>query len=184
MPIRPEEVLFRRKNAPTRYEEDDVYFQERHLPSHLKLPDSDLLKAIHAYASDFYGSESLRRQGGGKSKDWESMDETALTAMGILLEEAAAEALGDSGHLAFLEQEGAQQDRSSMAWNGKRWVKSVVRSKRNRFDIGSETEESVLEEDLDEQESSNQAGSGVEAGPSTLPIIQRKGKGRWTIVND
>ena len=29
--VPPEEVLFRRKGAPERYQEDDIYFAERHL---------------------------------------------------------------------------------------------------------------------------------------------------------
>ncbi|KAI9779322.1 MAG: hypothetical protein M1839_007430 [Geoglossum umbratile] len=94
----PEEVLFRRKNAPTRYAEADLYFANEDLPPTSKLPGSDLLKAIHTYASDFYA-----RNGG--THDWRSMDETALLAMGVLLEEAGAGALGRTGDLAFVEEE-------------------------------------------------------------------------------
>ncbi|KAI4195389.1 MAG: hypothetical protein LQ346_003465, partial [Caloplaca aetnensis] len=54
VPLPPEEVLFRRRNAPERYEEDDFYFAHEKLDQG-QLPDSDLLKAVHAYASDFYG---------------------------------------------------------------------------------------------------------------------------------
>ena len=104
--VPPEEVLFRRKGAPTRYEEDDVYFQDRHLRSDQQLPDSDLLKALHAYASDFYASET---DDGGKI-DWKSLDETALLALGILVEEAAREALGSSGDLALVESPDEQRN--------------------------------------------------------------------------
>lgn len=97
--VPPEEVLFRRKGAPIRYEEDDIYCADRHLEPHQRLPDSDLLKTIHAYASDFYAHATAD---GGKS-DFKSLDETALLAMGILLEEAAAEALGKTGDLALVE---------------------------------------------------------------------------------
>ena len=97
--VPPEEVLFRRKGAPVRYEEDDIYCADRHLHPHQRLPDSDLLKTIHAYASDFY---ARAMPDGGKS-DFKSLDETALLAMGILLEEAAAEALGKTGDLALTE---------------------------------------------------------------------------------
>lgn len=97
--VPPEEVLFRRKGAPIRYEEDDIYSADRHLGPHQRLPDSDLLKAIHAYASDFYANAT---SDGGK-RDFKSLDETALLAMGILLEEAAAEALGKTGDLALVE---------------------------------------------------------------------------------
>ena len=97
--VPPEEVLFRRRGAPVRYEEDDIYCADRHLEPHQRLPDSDLLKTIHAYASDFYANATAD---GGKS-DFKSLDETALLAVGILLEEAAAEALGKTGDLALVE---------------------------------------------------------------------------------
>lgn len=97
--IPPEEVLFRRKGAPVRYEEDDIYPADRHLGPHQRLPDSDLLKTVHAYASDFYANAT---SDGGK-RDFKSLDETALIAVGILLEEAAAEALGKTGDLALVE---------------------------------------------------------------------------------
>ena len=54
-----------------------------------RLPDPELLKALHAYCSDFYA-----RNGGGES--FESLDETALLALGILMEEAADEAVRQS----------------------------------------------------------------------------------------
>jgi hypothetical protein len=98
-PLPPDQVLFSRAGAPIRYQEDDKYFAHRHLPSDQRLPDSDLLKAIHAYASDFYGSGSL----GNCRDDFGSLDETALIALGILLEEAAAQSLGETGDLAFAE---------------------------------------------------------------------------------
>ncbi|KAF6235724.1 hypothetical protein HO173_005919 [Letharia columbiana] len=99
--VPPEEVLFRRKGAPIRYEEDDVYWADRHLSDKQKLPESDLLKAIHAYAADFYG----RAVKGRGMVDFESLDETALLAVGVLLEEKAGEALGETGDLAFVEGE-------------------------------------------------------------------------------
>jgi hypothetical protein len=100
VPLRPDEVLYSRAGAPMRYEEDDEYTQHRHLPEGA-LPDSDLLKIIHAYVSDYYGSGSGHL--GDTRLDFESMDETALIAFGILLEETAKEILGETGHLAFLE---------------------------------------------------------------------------------
>ena len=94
-------MLFRRKGAPIRYEEDDFYWADKNLTDNQKLPESDLLKAIHAYASDFYG-----RAVKGKGKvDFESLDETALLAVGILMEEMARDALGETGDLAFVEGE-------------------------------------------------------------------------------
>lgn len=71
------------------------------------LPSSDLLKTIHRYCSVFYaavqadpphGTRSKRKVGRpkrvthrGSSFDFRSMDETALLAMGILLEETCRE---------------------------------------------------------------------------------------------
>lgn len=97
----PEEVLFRRQNAPTRFVENDVYFANESITAGNPLPDSDMLKAIHTYASDFYDNATTNH---GRT-DWRSMDETALIAMGILLEEAAKESLGETGDMAFVEGE-------------------------------------------------------------------------------
>ena len=101
-------MLFRRKGAPIRYEEDDFYWADRDLTKEQRLPESDLLKAIHAYASDFYGRAVKWR---GKV-DFESLDETALLAVGILMEEMAREVLGETGDLAFVEGEHDGVDRA------------------------------------------------------------------------
>ena len=101
VPVPPEEVLFRRKDAPERYEEDDFYWADRQLSCEQSLPDSDLLKAIHVYASDFYGRATIDKGLG----DFESMNETALLAMGILLEEAIKHSLGENGDMVFVEAE-------------------------------------------------------------------------------
>ncbi|RMJ03525.1 hypothetical protein CDV36_014948 [Fusarium kuroshium] len=115
-PLAPDEVLFRRKDAPERYLENDIYYaHERRLPRGGQgvLPESDLLKAIHGYASAFYGAKDGGRNGG---PDERSMDETALIAFGILLEEAGREVLGRRGDLVFTEgqdndgEETARQD--------------------------------------------------------------------------
>lgn len=106
-PLAPEEVLFRRKGAPQRYQEHDIYFaNQRDLPNggNGVLPDSDLLKAVHSYVSRYYGAQ--RRSEGGQAStaaDERSMDETALLAFGILLEEAGREVLGRRGDLVFTE---------------------------------------------------------------------------------
>ena len=94
-------MLFRRKAAPIRYEEDDFYWADRYLTDNQKLPESDLLKAIHVYASEFYG----RAVKGRGKVDFESLDETALLTMGILMEETAGEVLGETGYKAFIEGE-------------------------------------------------------------------------------
>jgi len=44
-----------------------------------------------------------------ESADWCSMDETALLAFGILLEEAGREILGNTGDLVFTEGEEVEE---------------------------------------------------------------------------
>jgi len=81
------------------------------------------VKAIHTYSSDFY-SRATRK--GGKD-DWASMDETALLAMGILMEEMATEVLGTTGDLVFVEGEpvgsrdgnDTKSDRTKVKWREK-----------------------------------------------------------------
>jgi hypothetical protein len=98
-PLPPDEVIFQRREAPIRFAETDQYFSHRHLSSQLPLPDSDLLTAIHAYVAHYCSTMSS----GDSYKAWRSMDETALLAMGILVEEAVRDALGGTGDLAFVE---------------------------------------------------------------------------------
>ncbi|KJZ79624.1 hypothetical protein HIM_01093 [Hirsutella minnesotensis 3608] len=115
MPMPPDEVLFRRKGAPERYQEYDVYnAHTRDLPRSGRgiLPESDLLKAIHGYTSRFYGALGREKQ---TQPDWRnvderSMDETALLAFGILLEEAGRNVLGRRGDLVFTEGAEASDD--------------------------------------------------------------------------
>jgi len=99
-----------------------------------KLPDSDLLKAIHAYTSDFYGAmrmaahdsrkRSDRRKRNHSSSymrgsDFGSLDETALLAFGVLMEESVEVALGETGDMVFVEGEiaegGEEEDGRSMS---------------------------------------------------------------------
>ena len=105
LPIPPEEVLFRRLGAPERDVHDDFYWANRHLTANQTLPDSDLLKAVHAYAADFYGA-----MGEDGEVMFRSMDETALLAMGLLLEEAAGEILGPTGDTVFVEGQKINND--------------------------------------------------------------------------
>jgi len=63
---------------------------------------------VHGYAAGFYeaaGLDKNRRSDlvGGRLVDERTMDETALLAFGVLLEEAAREALGKDGDLVFTE---------------------------------------------------------------------------------
>lgn len=104
LPSGPETYLLRRTNIPSDML-DRSYASVADAISSGKLPDSETLKAVHAYASDFYFSTT------GKEKckiDTRSLDETALIAVGILLEEAVREALGENGDMAFVEPEGLE----------------------------------------------------------------------------
>ncbi|KAK4244614.1 hypothetical protein C7999DRAFT_35041 [Corynascus novoguineensis] len=107
--LAPEEALFKRKNAPVRYAEYDIYWANEDLPDggHRQLPDSDLLRSLHSYASRFYEAAAARLGPrcivGTRIVDERSMDESALLAFGVLLEEAGREALGKRGDLVFTE---------------------------------------------------------------------------------
>lgn len=101
VPIPPQEVLFKSQKAPSYlYEETNPYFGD--LPDDLDqaIPESDLLKAIHAYAADFY-SRTLDEE--EAEVTYESLDGSALLALGILLEETCKEVVGDTGDLALVE---------------------------------------------------------------------------------
>ncbi|KAF3005773.1 hypothetical protein E8E13_007244 [Curvularia kusanoi] len=98
-PLRPDEVLFKQANAPIRYEETDYYNAHARLPANQQLPSSELLTAIHAYVSKLYS----RNTEGDSLPAWKCMDETALIALGILMEESAREVLGETGDFAFVE---------------------------------------------------------------------------------
>ncbi|KAL3491899.1 hypothetical protein BJX62DRAFT_236751 [Aspergillus germanicus] len=108
-PLPPEEVLFRRKGMPVRYEETDRYFAHESLPPDRPLPSSDLLESVHAYTSDFY--DNATRGSGGA--DYFSMNGKSLMFMGILLEELAKESLGETGDLVLVEGEDLTDDETS-----------------------------------------------------------------------
>ncbi|KAL1643482.1 hypothetical protein SLS58_004841 [Diplodia intermedia] len=101
VPITPDEYLLSQKDAPPRYEEDDVYFADRYLAPHQRLPDSDLLKALHAHSSEAYAQAYGRHA----RRLYRSLDETALLALGILVEEAAAGVFDETGALKLEKTE-------------------------------------------------------------------------------
>ena len=104
MPLPPEQVLFRRvglRNGRAFQGELDPYWAHEQLTEHQRLPDSDLVKALHTYASDFYS----KNFGEDAKVDFQSLDETALLCLGMLMEEMADEILGDTGDLALTEGE-------------------------------------------------------------------------------
>lgn len=140
--LAPEEVLFSRKRAPQRYAEKDIYFANESLPDDGRdiLPDSDMVQAVHVYASHFY--EALGRRCAGEPRgnigrvNERSMDETALLAFGILLEESARHSLGKDGDLVFTEGlqhgEGGKDDRVDQ---------KATSSRRTQTPVGFEGED-------------------------------------------
>lgn len=98
-PLRPDEVLFKQANAPIRYEETDYYNAHDRLPADQQLPSGELLTAIHAYVSKLYSRTATNNS----QPAWKCMDETALIAFGILMEETTREVLGETGDFAFVE---------------------------------------------------------------------------------
>jgi len=126
----PESVLFRSRSAPTRYAESDIYFSdERRSP--IGLPESDLLKALHSYTSDFYS----RATADAGAADWKSLDETALIAFGFLMEEASRDILGQTGDLVFTEGEEVTEQ-ISRAPSAQRTKSNGRPSKKRRVDTG------------------------------------------------
>lgn len=97
--LAPEEVLSR-KSAINEEQFAQAYQRDQDLEDpESDLPASDLLKAVHAYASDFY-SRSTPERG---AHDFRSMDGTALMALGFLLESTIEQALGETGDMALVE---------------------------------------------------------------------------------
>lgn len=111
-------MLFEDRGAPARYEEYDVYFaNERELPhgGQSVLPESDGLKAIHEYSSSSYTKpedpcSGSSTNGEPRSASLRSMDETALIAFGILMEESARHLLGRKGHESFVVNENSESE--------------------------------------------------------------------------
>lgn len=144
-------MLFSRKNAPQRYTEKDIYFANEHLPDGGRdvLPDSDMVKAVHGYTSHFYEALGQRHDGTGRGSiiqaDEKSMDETALLAFGILLEEAARDSLGRDGDLVFTEGVNDDDDDAldlQAGEGGMRGREGTVSRALQKTPVGSEGEES------------------------------------------
>lgn len=97
--LTPDEVL-RRKTSLSESGHDENNQPRYNLgDAEDNLPDSDLLKAIHAYASDFY-SRTTADHG---ANDFSSLDGTALIAIGCLLEETMEKVLGENGDMVLVE---------------------------------------------------------------------------------
>lgn len=104
LPLAPEEVLLQRVTVPQEVVTESYDDAASLLSRGNKLPESEMLKSIHMYASDFYAS-AVEERG---TFDSRSIDETGLIAIGILLEEAVKEALGENGDMVFVEPEGLE----------------------------------------------------------------------------
>ncbi|KAK5652438.1 hypothetical protein OQA88_10482 [Cercophora sp. LCS_1] len=147
--LAPEDVLFRQEGAPTRYAEYDIYWANEELQEG-DLPDSDLLKAIHGYASRFYAA-AARRTGADEVADEQSMDETALLAFGILLEEAGKHEIGSRGDLIFTEWEEEDDEDERPATKRRRLQNGE--SSEGEEDWGSEVQTEVEEYTEGEEQS-------------------------------
>ncbi|KAJ5579727.1 uncharacterized protein N7459_005712 [Penicillium hispanicum] len=124
--LRPEEALFRSKTLLKRFTENESYFAHEKLPVDRPLPSSEILEAVHAYTADYY--QHLARKSG--RYDHYTMDETALLAVGILVEEMARDSLGQCGDLVLLEGQSSDEDEgaTSDATTGSRGRKRRRRS--------------------------------------------------------
>ncbi|KAI9375198.1 hypothetical protein BJX61DRAFT_192441 [Aspergillus egyptiacus] len=132
----PEEVLFRRKGMPIRYEETDRYFAHESLSPNCPLPSSELLESIHTYTADFY-DQAVRE---GRANNY-SMNGQSLLFMGILLEELAKESLGETGDLALVEGDNMPSEDES--------TRAGRRTRRKRANSGLSSIYASSGEDLD-----------------------------------
>ncbi|KAL4978699.1 hypothetical protein BDW66DRAFT_129407 [Aspergillus desertorum] len=139
-PLPPEEVLFRRKGMPIRYEETDRYFAHETLPPDRPLPSSELLESIHSYAADFY-DQAVSANG---RANYYSMNGKSLMFMGVLLEELAKESLGDTGDLALVEGDNLPTDDESTSAIGKRKGRKRVNTLGSMYASSGEELDSVL----------------------------------------
>ncbi|KAK6334168.1 hypothetical protein TWF696_002670 [Orbilia brochopaga] len=99
LPAAADEILFYNPTNPnfTLPDEVDKIMKDEGMLD--ALPDSDLLKAVHAYVADYYAAKGWTDVGA------RSMDEGALIAIGVLLEEYCREMIGKQGDQVFVEQE-------------------------------------------------------------------------------
>ena len=156
MAVSPEEVLFRSIKAPTSSQNDALYDWTASLQEN-ELPDSDLLKALHAYSSDFYEHTF----GEDAEVSYQSMDESAILALGILLEEACNATLSNGGDLALVEidEEESVRDDSETGTEGDDEVieeseKEVIESRlmkdiKRKVEIEDDEEDESVDEDRD-----------------------------------
>ncbi|KAK2074280.1 hypothetical protein P8C59_008500 [Phyllachora maydis] len=123
--LAPEEALFQKTHAPQRFAEDDVYFldddddDDDHVDQAVSLPDTSMADAVHSYVAHFYEAHHQRRarvaaaQPHHRRLDERGLDETALLAMCVLLEEAGRARLGRKGAHVFTEASSSSSSSSS-----------------------------------------------------------------------
>ncbi|KAJ5163235.1 uncharacterized protein N7500_005065 [Penicillium coprophilum] len=127
--LRPEELLYRRQNILAESVDEKNYFAHENLSSDQALPNSELLETIHAYAADYY---EYATTDSGKD-DHQTMDETALLAMGILIEEMVKEELGETGDLALVEgQELSEEEDDKTGLESDTTTRSTARAARRK----------------------------------------------------
>lgn len=149
-PVPPDDILFNRKGARIRLAEEDEYVGIDDLGP---IPPNDLLETMHRYVSQLYDRPNFQRN----HLHYRSMDGTALLALGVLLEEALEQSLGETGHLAFLTAvEEEESTAPELGWDGHTWVKRASRK------LGSESQsfrsahndDTFSHDELDEDEAS------------------------------
>ncbi|KAL8813142.1 MAG: hypothetical protein Q9200_000490 [Gallowayella weberi] len=169
-PVPPEDVLFRRRHAPERYEEDDFYFANEDLTEGKDLPDSDMLKALHTYSSDFYGNTLAKKA----VVDFRSMDETALMCMGLLLEEYVQSILGETGDLVFVETGEEKEGGAAIRGAGSERKKGFKEKEK-----GSIERERAVERGIEHEEASSDTSETEdedESSSSGTQESERRGK--------
>jgi hypothetical protein len=129
-----------------------------------RLPDSDLLKAVHVYASDFYARAIAASEEDAMDVDYNSMDGTALLAMGLLLEESCRGKMGENGQDVFVEAKGKDEEMGVMRKSRARSTSDAARRsgetrrKRRKLEVESDREltlEPEMEEIMHESELEN-----------------------------
>lgn len=183
-PVPPEEVLSRFHDAPTRYEEDDIYFAHGHLDRSnelQRLPDSDVVKTLHAYASDFYATTPQVRG----YKDFKSLDETALLAFGILVEEAARQICSEEQSPAESEDNpdihirSETSDSTIKSESSKSTMKSEVKSESEGTAQTSQTLSQGVKVERDASAGAGQSAvsRGVEVEPDEAAVASQSSLG-------
>lgn len=139
--LAPEEVLLRRIEVNESGLRNIYNAEEQLKEVGQELPDSDLLKAIHTYASDFYDRATPNR---GRN-DFKSLDGTALMALGCLLEEAARSVLGENGDMALVEPRGLEYGRPETSLT-QHQIQGTVRPERTPSPLSDASEFEGIEE--------------------------------------